>query len=147
MILFRLLPTIIILWLFDRATKEYALAYHNLHPLIINPFMYCITEFNQGSSFSLIEGNHYWERTFLLIAPVLCVIIVYYYFSHLFLPTALIISGALGNFYDRIAYSAVIDFILLQYNSFNFPLFNLADSYIFFGTILLIYYIIRNTND
>lgn len=50
----------------------------------------------------------------------------------------LIISGALGNLVDRFIYGGVIDFIVLSYGSYTFPVFNGADVFITLGTALLI---------
>ena len=51
---------------------------------------------------------------------------------------ALVLGGALGNLFDRVAYGHVIDFILVHWqNRWYFPAFNLADSAITVGAILL----------
>ena len=49
-----------------------------------------------------------------------------------------ILGGALGNLYDRLAYGYVVDFIDWYYGSYHWPAFNLADSAITFGAVLLI---------
>jgi len=59
----------------------------------------------------------------------------------------LMISGALGNFVDRLRCAAfgtegVIDFLKFTFGSYNFPTFNLADSYLTVGAIILIIYVI-----
>ena len=51
---------------------------------------------------------------------------------------SIIIGGALGNFYDRIQYKAVPDFIDLHYGSFHWFTFNIADIFITFGIIIYI---------
>ena len=50
----------------------------------------------------------------------------------------LIIGGAIGNFIDRVTLGSVTDFILVYYNDFYFPAFNLADSFITVGIIVLL---------
>ena len=52
----------------------------------------------------------------------------------------MIIGGALGNFYDRIQYKAVPDFIDFHYNNFHWFTFNVADVFISVGVMLLIFY-------
>ena len=52
----------------------------------------------------------------------------------------LIISGALGNLYDRISYGYVIDLIELHYDNFYWPIFNFADITISIGTMILLIY-------
>ena len=61
---------------------------------------------------------------------------------------SLIISGALGNFYDRVVYKYVVDFICVHYkNTYYFPTFNVADVFVVCGTILLAIYILRMESD
>ena len=50
----------------------------------------------------------------------------------------MILGGALGNFYDRIVYSAVPDFIDIHYERFHWFTFNIADIFITFGVLLLV---------
>ena len=51
---------------------------------------------------------------------------------------SIIIGGALGNFYDRLTYKAVPDFIDLHYNNFHLFTFNVADIFITFGIIIFV---------
>ena len=51
---------------------------------------------------------------------------------------SLVLAGALGNFYDRLVYSAVPDFIDLHYRSFHWFTFNMADIFITLGIIMLL---------
>ena len=51
----------------------------------------------------------------------------------------IITGGALGNIYDRIIYKSVPDFIDLHYNDFHWFIFNIADIFITFGIVCLIY--------
>ena len=51
---------------------------------------------------------------------------------------SLILGGATGNFYDRLVYSAVPDFIDIHYNNFHWFTFNIADIFISLGIIILI---------
>lgn len=51
---------------------------------------------------------------------------------------SLIIGGALGNFYDRMLYKAVPDFIDLHYNNFHWFVFNVADIFITLGIVILL---------
>ena len=51
---------------------------------------------------------------------------------------ALIIGGALGNVIDRGAYGAVVDFILLHYERYSWPIFNIADTAITIGVFLIL---------
>ena len=62
---------------------------------------------------------------------------------------SLLIGGALGNLIDRIIHGAVFDFIRIHYADYDFPIFNLADSYITIGSILLLlqFFINKNSAD
>jgi signal peptidase II len=51
---------------------------------------------------------------------------------------ALVLGGAIGNLYDRMTLGYVVDFILVHYQGWNFPAFNVADSAITVGAIMLI---------
>src|SRR5262245_50078637 len=57
---------------------------------------------------------------------------------------ALILGGALGNLYDRLAYGYVVDFLELYIGTYHWPAFNIADSAITIGVVLLALEIIRN---
>ncbi|MDP4182123.1 MAG: signal peptidase II, partial [Bacillota bacterium] len=61
-----------------------------------------------------------------------------------FLKTALtiILGGAFGNFIDRLFRGSVVDFLQFYFGSYQFPIFNLADSFIVIGTILLMFYML-----
>jgi signal peptidase II len=56
-----------------------------------------------------------------------------------FLGYSCIIGGAIGNVIDRVFRGAVFDFIYFHYQDYGFPIFNLADSFISLGVIILIY--------
>jgi signal peptidase II len=57
---------------------------------------------------------------------------------------ALILGGALGNLYDRLAYGYVVDFLEFYIGSYHWPAFNVADSTITTGVVLLGLEILRN---
>lgn len=103
---------------------------------------------NRGAAFGMLQ-NKVWFlviTTFLVIGVILFYLIKY---KPKFLLTrisfAMIISGAIGNFYDRVVYKYVVDFILVHYKDvYHFPTFNVADIFVTLGTIGLIICIIRN---
>ncbi|ADQ15018.1 signal peptidase II [Halanaerobium hydrogeniformans] len=103
-----------------------------------------ITEFlslrfikNKGAAFGILEGQRY----FFIIVTFLFYILIYYLYKkelsdHWTAKSALIflLGGSVGNLIDRIAFHYVIDFIAIA----NFPVFNFADIFIFFGILLLL---------
>ena len=98
---------------------------------------------NYGAAFSfylmLEDGNaissHLWRLSFNTFCILVC-----YVCLKMVLPVAiaLILGGALGNLIDRITLGYVVDFIHVYYQNHHFPAFNIADSAITLGTILLL---------
>ena len=109
---------------------------------------------NTGAGFSILQG-----QTWLLISLAFLFIVVLTAFNTTFytkksklygISTSLIMAGAVGNLVDRILFGYVRDFIYLKF--IKFPVFNIADSALTIGIVLLVIYIIffsnkNNNND
>ena len=101
--------------------------------------------YNTGAAFSFLADGGGWQRwLFALIAVVVSALLVVWLKrlgrddTWLAVALALVLGGALGNLYDRIALGHVIDFILVHWqNRWYFPAFNFADSAITVGAIML----------
>lgn len=101
--------------------------------------------YNTGAAFSFLADSSGWQRwLFALIAVVVSAVLVVWLKrlgrndTWLAIALALVLGGALGNLYDRIALGHVIDFILVHWqNRWYFPAFNFADSAITVGAIML----------
>ena len=101
--------------------------------------------YNTGAAFSFLADGGGWQRwLFALIALVVSAVLVVWLKrlgrddTWLAVALALVLGGALGNLYDRIALGHVIDFILVHWqNRHYFPAFNFADSAITVGAIML----------
>ncbi|WPO00841.1 signal peptidase II [Pseudomonas sp. MUP55] len=101
--------------------------------------------YNTGAAFSFLADSGGWQRwLFALIAVVVSAVLVVWLKrlgrddTWLAIALALVLGGALGNLYDRIALGHVIDFILVHWqNRHYFPAFNFADSAITVGAIML----------
>lgn len=101
--------------------------------------------YNTGAAFSFLADGGGWQRwLFAVIALVVSVVLVVWLKrlgrddTWLAIALALVLGGALGNLYDRIALGHVIDFILVHWqNRHYFPAFNFADSAITVGAIML----------
>lgn len=101
--------------------------------------------YNTGAAFSFLADSSGWQRwLFALIAVVVSAMLVVWLKrlgrddTWLAIALALVLGGALGNLYDRIALGHVIDFILVHWqNRWYFPAFNFADSAITVGAIML----------
>jgi len=99
---------------------------------------------NTGAAFSFLSDAGGIQRwLFSIIAIVASVWIIWLLRKHqhqmLFaLALSMILGGALGNLIDRVAYGYVVDFLDFHWNAYHFAAFNLADSAITCGAILLI---------
>lgn len=100
---------------------------------------------NRGAAFGILQGQR--ELFFIITIVVLLVLIVFLFrlpyqskYVPLYIVLVLIFSGAMGNFIDRITKGYVVDF--LYFKPINFPLFNVADSYITVACFLLLYLIL-----
>jgi signal peptidase II len=133
----------------DRFTKiwaMYSLSKVSEISIIKNFFSFLYVE-NRGAAFGIFQD----KTIFLTIASIIVMIfIIYYIIKHkpknklIKISFSLIISGALGNLIDRIKYRYVVDFISLHYKDvYYFPIFNFADVMVVIGTIILIFYLLK----
>lgn len=100
---------------------------------------------NYGAAFSFLHDAGGWQRWFFTgIAVVVSVGIVRWLSvlkanaRFLAVALALVLGGALGNLHDRILLGYVVDFIHVHYGAWNFPAFNIADSAITAGAVMLV---------
>ncbi len=129
----------------DQAVK--ALVQTQLAPgevVRVTGFFNLVLVFNTGAAFSFLAGASGWQREFFVgITAVAVVVIVILLRRHaderLFrLGLTLILGGALGNLYDRLALGKVVDFLDVHAFGWHWPAFNVADSAITVGAALLI---------
>lgn len=106
---------------------------------------------NYGAAFSFLSDSGGWQRWFFTaIAFGVSAMILWWLKGTekrlVLLPVAfsLILGGALGNVYDRVAYGYVIDFLDVYYQDWHWPAFNIADSAICVGAALLIIDMFKN---
>lgn len=108
---------------------------------IINNFFYLTYVQNKGAAFSILIGYRY-------ILIIITFIFLYYLhkcikkqksFNKLeIISYGLLFGGIIGNLIDRIIYGYVIDYFDFMIFNYNFPIFNLADSFIVIGCIILV---------
>ena len=128
----------------DQLTKYLVLnAFRPGEQLPITSFFSLVLAFNTGAAFSFLAGEDGWQRWFfMLIAFVACAFMLWLLRrggTNMFCAAiALIIGGALGNVYDRVAIGHVVDFLLFHYGGWHYPAFNVADSAITIGAAMLI---------
>jgi len=136
--------------LLDRLAKVWAMSYlkENNGVVLIKDFFKLEYLENRGAAFGILQNK------LILLAIVTLLVIsgmIYYIIKYkpkskfLRLSFALIISGALGNLYDRLFYKYVVDFILVHYKEiYSFPTFNIADSLVVIGTLILAISIVKD---
>ena len=133
------------IFLIDRLTKLYILKLaeiENSVDVYLTSYLNLYLIWNKGIAFGLLSINESMiYSTITLIIGIIIVIILFMLWRNdniqrYFL--ILIAGGALGNFYDRIIYTAVPDFIDLHFNGFHWFVFNVADIFITVGVFCLI---------
>ena len=133
---------IIILFIFsiDRFSKIKIMNNFGDTSFYINDFLNFDLLWNIGIGFGLLSSNSsiFYNLISTIIAIVIIFLIIIGIKSDKFdkIAFSVIIGGALGNFYDRIYYKAVPDFIDLHYNDFHWFTFNVADVFISVGIII-----------
>ena len=134
---------VILLVVLDQASKIYLTLVNKTSPIdleVIRGFFRITYTCNDGDAFSILKG----KRVFFIIMTIVVVFLIVYYLLKNKVywvekySLLLIISGAVGNLIDRIMYGYVIDFLDFIIFGYDFPVFNIADSFITIGAIGLI---------
>lgn len=112
----------------------------NTSIILIKDFLNITYVRNIGAAFSILEGN----RIFLIAVTLIALIGIYLLIKNKTFKKietiiyTLIISGIIGNLIDRIIFGYVIDYVDFKLLGYNMPVFNLADSLIVIGCVLLL---------
>ena len=131
---------------FDQISKWVVLS--NLRPgetIYVAPFWNWVLTFNPGAAFSFLADQPGWQRWFFtVLALAISGWIALELRRHpeqklLSLALALIMGGALGNVIDRVRFGAVVDFVQWHVAGYYWPAFNVADSAITVGAVLLVF--------
>ena len=139
-IYFLLATTIFIL---DRITKLAALTYAQT-PCVINKYLAFELVLNRGVSWGIFHNAS--NIVFTLVSGIIAIITLFlcwhaydvYKKGNSMIGHVCIIAGSISNLIDRAIYGGVIDFIVLSYNQYSWPVFNVADMAIVCGVGLLI---------
>ncbi len=132
--------------IFDRITKWLAVAYlSDRPPITIFSWFDFQLVYNRGAAFGLLSKAGGWQIYFFAVIGIfVCLAIVYYlrklksHETQIAIAFALILGGAVGNLFDRIYQGYVVDFIHWFYQGWHWPNFNIADSAITIGAVLLL---------
>ena len=135
----------ILIFFLDRISKYYILNLSGLENTLnipITSFLNFNLVFNKGIAFGFLsvdETFYYNIITLIIILITLIVLIMAFKTSGVEkLGFSMIFGGSLGNIFDRLYYSAVVDFIDININNIHWFIFNFADIFITTGVILLI---------
>ncbi len=129
----------------DRITKLLIIQYVDyLEGIAITPFFSIVHARNYGGAFSLLSGNPFAKYIFTFLPLAVIGVLIYLLLAHRFEPAkkfslVCILSGAIGNIYDRLAHGYVVDFLDFYYRNHHWPAFNVADISISFGICLWLY--------
>ena len=131
----------------DQLMKQIVVSSFNLgESMVINSYLSWTYIQNNGAAFSILSGGGAIQKAFLLTVSLLVSVMVMVWIhktpainrQRLF-GQFMLLSGALGNLLDRAQYGYVVDFIDIHYQNYYWPVFNVADSFIFIGVILLLF--------
>jgi signal peptidase II len=129
----------------DQWTKQWILDhYQHGDATVVTSFFNIVRAHNPGAAFSFLAGASGWQRWFFTAIGVgAAVFIVWLLRAHagqrLFsFALTLILGGAIGNVVDRLQHGYVVDFLDFHWAGWHFPAFNIADSGITVGAVLLI---------
>jgi signal peptidase II len=136
----------------DQFTKNMIMNRFDLYDRVpVLPFFDLVLAHNSGAAFSFLSDAGGWQRVFFVTISSVVSLVLAIWLSRLesrqkiqALGLSLVLGGALGNLYDRVAYGYVIDFLLFYYDQYSFPAFNVADSAITVGAFFLIVDMIKN---
>ncbi|MGH8751670.1 MAG: signal peptidase II [Burkholderiales bacterium] len=111
----------------------------------ITAFFNLVLTYNTGAAFSFLSQASGWQRGFfIVVAAAASLLITWLLKQHhrekrFSLGLSLILGGAVGNLWDRIAHGHVVDFLDFYIQAYHWPAFNVADSAITCGAALLIW--------
>lgn len=130
----------------DQLTKQIMLgALQRGEVVTITSFFDLVLVYNPGAAFSFLAEHSGWQRwLFTGLAVAVCgwlLTLIHQHRAERLLPLsfALIIGGAIGNVIDRLVHGAVVDFLFFHAGRYGWPAFNLADSAITVGVVLMLW--------
>ncbi len=111
----------------------------------VAPFLSWVRWHNEGAAFSMLSDASGWQRWFFIVLALGFVAFIVYELRRL--PPeqrvmgwvyGLIVGGAVGNLIDRVLHGYVVDYVLLHWQEYYFPAFNVADTALTVGALLWI---------
>ena len=136
--------TIISVVALDALAQHWAFTLAANEPVVVTPFFNLVKVWNPGISFGMFQQLVYGQLLLSGLALIIIALLINWLRQVQDKPTALalslIIGGAIGNMADRIRYGAVGDYLDFHVYGYHWPAFNITDSAICIGVILLILY-------
>ncbi len=130
----------------DQITKWVANTSMSLYQTIeVMPYFNFTLAYNHGAAFSFLADAGGWQRWFFTGLAAVFSVVIFVWIMRLkssakleAISLSLILGGAVGNLIDRVLFGYVIDFLDVYYQGYHWPAFNIADSAICIGAVLLI---------
>lgn len=137
---------VLVVYVFDQLTKFLATDYLLQKGVVeVTSFLNLVLVHNTGAAFGFLSSADGWQNLFFIFVAVAASIFILWMISRLHrnelllaIGLMLILGGALGNLTDRLFHGYVIDFIDVYYGTWHWPAFNVADSAITVGAVLLV---------
>jgi len=130
----------------DQATKLAVVSAFRVHESVaVTPFFNLVLVYNRGAAFSMLATASGWQTGFFIMIALAAIVWIGYLLKRhpgetgFCFALTLILAGALGNVVDRIRLGSVIDFLDFHAFGWHWPAFNVADSAITCGALLLIW--------
>jgi signal peptidase II len=136
-----------VVFIIDQATKIWALNKLIIgNPIKILPFLNFTLVHNEGIAFGIFNDGGPIKDFLLITITILATIFLLIFYFKMLNPNgfktiifAFVFGGAIGNIYDRVTRGYVVDFIDVYFKNFHWPVFNIADTFITIGLILIFY--------
>lgn len=141
----------VVVVILDQYTKYLASEQLVLHqPLPVMPLLNFTLMHNEGAAFSFLSDAGGWQRWFFTVVAIVLGVVIFFWIKKLgktalwrTIALCLILGGAIGNVWDRIQLGYVVDFIQVYYRSWAWPAFNVADSAISIGVVMIVLEMLR----
>ena len=136
--------------LLDQASKAWVLgSFRLMESLSVTSFFNLVLVYNSGAAFSFLAGAGGWQKWFFVALALgisaWLLSMLRHHAQERLLPTSLslILGGAIGNVIDRLRFDAVVDFLDFHLAGYHWPAFNVADSAITVGVVLMLWHQLR----
>ena len=140
--------------LLDQVSKAWVLAsFRYMESLVVTPFFNLVLVYNSGAAFSFLADAGGWQKWFFIVLALgisaWLLSLLRQHAGERLLPLALslILGGAIGNVIDRLRFDAVVDFLDFHLAGYHWPAFNVADSAITVGVVLMLWHQFRYGKD